>query len=174
MLVGFCGAVKTSVANALSMEFKNAAFNLDWLVEEIAGVPPAVVFERWGEAVFRQFEHLALARLCSEENSGIIATGSGTMLHSRNRQLVASFGMAIYLEASFKTLHGRLMATLGADNQHPAAVLARSNEKVLEHIYRYRIPYYRAVASKTIKTDGLDIETTAKMLGKQCGGRFSC
>jgi shikimate kinase / 3-dehydroquinate synthase len=83
-LVGFMGAGKTRAAKGAAAVLGEAVVDLDAEVERELGAPPEEVFEREGEARFREVEErLARAALAG---GGIVALGGGAVESERIRE----------------------------------------------------------------------------------------
>jgi shikimate kinase len=100
-LVGFMGAGKSSVAQALGKR-------LDWKVEDIDSrieraerrdIP--TIFRDAGEPYFRAREREALIALLPERGA-VVASGGGTFADASNRELMLRDGAVIWLDAPSK------------------------------------------------------------------------
>jgi shikimate kinase len=106
VLVGLMGAGKTSVgrrlANRLDLSFADA----DAEIEAAAGLSIAEIFERFGEAYFRDGERRVIARLI-EGPPRVIATGGGAFLNPETRALILERCTAIWLDGDVALLAER-------------------------------------------------------------------
>jgi shikimate kinase len=79
----------------------------DKLVEKKAGKKVGQIFAEEGEARFRELEHEVIESLQGAQ-SRVIATGGGAVLDPRNRQVIRTLGLSIYLKASARELYQRV------------------------------------------------------------------
>jgi len=90
VLVGFMGAGKTTVARALG----GGSLDSDALVEASAGASVAELFDRDGEAAFRELEERvaleALDRAAGGEGGGIVSLGGGALGSARLREALGA------------------------------------------------------------------------------------
>lgn len=78
----------------------------DSAIEDAAGYSPAEIFERYGEADFRDGERRLVARLVEGEVR-IIATGGGAYVDPRTRQLLNERAITVWLDAPTEILAER-------------------------------------------------------------------
>ncbi|MBS0365977.1 MAG: shikimate kinase [Proteobacteria bacterium] len=147
-LVGPMGSGKTAVGRQLARTLGLAFYDSDTEVERRTGVDIPFIFEKEGEAGFRQREREAIGALTGL--SGIVlATGGGAVLLAENRQLLATRGRVVYLQTSVaqqaeRVRHGRHRPLLASGD--PA-------QKLTELMQR-RAALYAEVAHLTVRTDG--------------------
>ncbi|MFQ1702192.1 shikimate kinase [Loktanella agnita] len=155
VLVGMMGSGKTVIGRALSARLAVPFVDSDAAIEEAAAATITEIFERDGEAFFREREAAVLRRLLSGA-PGIVSTGGGAFLAPSNRAAIAEMGVALWLNVDLETLWRRvrqkdtrpLLRTLD-----PRATLAR--------IYEERTPVYaRAGLQLDVKGDASIDETT--------------
>lgn len=136
-MVGFMGAGKTKVGRIVAERLGYRFVDLDREIETEASLPVSEIFARRGEEVFRDLEHEALRRVAAGSPRTVVATGGGTLAFPRNRTLVESSGVSVWLRPSFETLIARLEG--GRPGARP---LFRGRESARE-LYRRRLPAYR-------------------------------
>lgn len=76
-LVGFMGSGKSTVGPELARRLNCSFLDLDDRIIEAAGCPIAEIFDRLGEAAFREIEHRELARLLDEQGTGETPASTG-------------------------------------------------------------------------------------------------
>ena len=91
VLVGPMGAGKTSIGKRLAERFGLAFVDLDHAIEAATGVRVADIFEREGEAGFRDREARQLAIELDGEDK-LVATGGGAVLREESRRLMRERG----------------------------------------------------------------------------------
>lgn len=106
-LVGMMGAGKTAVGTALARALGVPFLDSDDAIEAAASRSVAEIFERDGEAFFRQKESQILARLMAGPPA-ILSTGGGAFLAPANRAVIAANGVAVWLKADLDLLWNRV------------------------------------------------------------------
>jgi len=107
VLVGMMGVGKSTIgrklAHLLGLPFRDA----DDEIEKAAQLSVAEIFERFGEAHFRDGERRVIARLL-EGGPSVIATGGGAFVQPDTRALIHARSIAIWLDSDVATLVGRV------------------------------------------------------------------
>lgn len=106
-IVGFMGAGKTVLAKTLSNLTGRELIDLDETLEKETGMSVADIFDKKGEAYFRELEKSALA-LAIKKPRTIIALGGGAILDSDSLKLVKDLSYSIYLEVNETKVYERL------------------------------------------------------------------
>lgn len=111
-LTGFMFTGKSSVGHRLAYRLGLELVDLDeWITKE-AGCSISEIFERGGEARFRELEHRVLSRVITVPGK-VISTGGGVVLDPRNRELLLRHSCVIWLIASPGTVLERLSNSKG-------------------------------------------------------------
>jgi shikimate kinase len=107
VLVGMMGVGKSTVgrklASLLHLEFCDA----DDAIEEAAQMSVGEIFERFGEAYFRDGERRVIARLI-DGGPRVIATGGGAFAQAETRALILDRALAVWLDADAQTIFERV------------------------------------------------------------------
>lgn len=106
VLVGLMGAGKTSIGRRLAAQLGMSFVDADAEIEAAAGCTIAEIFERHGEAAFRDGERRVIARLL-DARPQIIATGGGAYMDATTRALVGARAVSLWLRADLDTLTAR-------------------------------------------------------------------
>ena len=160
ILVGPMGAGKTSVGQHLAARFGLRLLDADREIERESGATVVQLFEREGEAGFRQRESAAMARLLREEGI-VLSTGGGAVLDAGNRALLREHGFVVHLQASVE----QQLARLAHDRTRP--LLARPDrEQVLRDLAAVRTPLYAEVADLAFDPADLDIDSASVRLAE--------
>ncbi len=106
-LVGMMGSGKTAVGGALARLLGAPFRDCDTEIASAANMSIAEIFERDGEAFFRDRETEVLRRLLGEAPS-VLSTGGGAFLQPRNRDLISERGVSVWLKADLDLLWQRV------------------------------------------------------------------
>ena len=106
VLVGLMGAGKSTVGRRLARRLDLPFIDTDAAIEDAAGYTPTEVFERFGEADFRDGERRLVARLVDDQVR-VIATGGEVFIDPRTRELLNQRAITIWLDAPVDLLAGR-------------------------------------------------------------------
>jgi len=107
VLVGLMGAGKSTVGRRLAKRIGLPFADADEEIEAAAGLTIAEIFERHGEAHFRNGERRVLARLIAGPPR-VIATGGGAFMDDETRALILARCIAIWLDAEVERLAERV------------------------------------------------------------------
>jgi shikimate kinase len=160
-LIGPMGTGKTAVGKQLAKLLGVAFIDTDAEVQKRAGVDISFIFEREGEAGFRQRETEVLLELTAREPI-VLATGGGAILAAANRERLKATGVVVYLET---TLHQQLQR-VGSGRGRPLLkgvdLAAR-----LKELREIREPLYRETADLVISTDNRRVNRVADIVLKE-------
>ena len=154
-LIGYRCTGKTAVARLLAERLGWDWADSDNLVESRAGLSIRQIFDREGEAGFRDREAVALDELCRRQRH-VIATGGGIVLREENRQKLRSAGRVVWLTASAPTIWRRLQEDPATANRRPTLTVGGLPE--IEEVLRAREPLYRGCADCDVSTEGRSLE----------------
>ena len=108
VLVGPMGSGKSSIGKRLAERFRLAFLDADREIEARAGASIGTIFECVGETGFRSREHAVMAELLAADGA-VIATGGGSVLDPRTRQLLRERGFVVHLHVSIAQQLARLV-----------------------------------------------------------------
>jgi 3-dehydroquinate synthase len=145
ILVGMMGAGKTSVGKRLAAKLGLPFIDADAEIEAGAQLTISEIFERFGEAYFREGERKVIARLL---NGGplVLATGGGAFMNAATRDNIAKQGVSIWLKPSFDVL----LARVRKKSNRPLLKTA-DPEQTLRRLLDERSPTY-ALADFTVES----------------------
>ncbi|HTU11350.1 MAG TPA: shikimate kinase [Allosphingosinicella sp.] len=106
VLVGLMGAGKTTVGRRLAKRLGLSFTDSDVEIEAAAGLTIPEIFERFGEAHFRDGERRVIARLI-EGPAKVIATGGGAFMNAETRALVLDRCTVVWLDGAVELLAER-------------------------------------------------------------------
>jgi shikimate kinase len=125
------GAGKSTVGRRLAKRLELDFVDSDEAIEQASGLSAGEVFERFGEAEFRDGERRVISRLL-EDSRVVIATGGGAFADDGTRALLKQKAITIWLDASIDVLAertaGRATRPL-LNNDDPRGTLERLMEK---------------------------------------------
>lgn len=107
VLIGLMGVGKSTVGRRLGQRLRLPFVDSDREVELAAGMTIADMFDRFGEAQFRDGERRVIARLI-EGRPKVIATGGGAFMNEATRRLILERTTAIWLDAEVDVLVERV------------------------------------------------------------------
>ncbi len=150
VLVGFMGAGKSVVGQALARRLGRPFVDADDVVERRAGRPIATIFAAEGEGVFRALERAAIAEVASRGGQ-VVATGGGAVADPANLAALRATGLVVYLAARPETLAARV-----AGSDRPLLAGAADPAARVRELLERREAAYRA-ADAVVETDGLAV-----------------
>ena len=139
VLVGMMGAGKTSVGRRLAERLGLPFVDVDEQVARAAGLTIEQIFERHGEAAFRERERDEIARLAVGP-SRVIAAGGGAFIDGMSRALLLKECTIVWLDAGVETLARRV----GRDGRDRPLLLGRDPQTALAELAEQRRPLYAA------------------------------
>ncbi len=107
VLVGMMGSGKTSIGRRLAARLGLDFADADAEIEAAASMTIADIFERHGEAYFRDGERRVVARLLREKQR-VLATGGGAFMMPQTREQISRHGLSIWLKADLDVLLRRV------------------------------------------------------------------
>lgn len=161
VLVGMMGAGKTAVGRVLSARLGVPMLDSDAEIVASAQLSIAEIFERYGEAFFREKETQVIERLL-DGPPAVLSTGGGAWMSARNRALLTARAAVLWLEADLELLWTRV--------RHKATrPLLRTDDprRTLEEILIARTPIYRLAPLKVRVAPDWSITRTAEEVLKR-------
>ena len=141
VIVGFSGAGKSTVGRKLAKKLNLAFVDLDLYIEEKYHTAIPLLFQKYGESVFRTLEYSALQEVLSTENT-VIAVGGGTPCYGDAMAQINAHAKSIYLQLDEDEIVDHL---LHSKKKRP--LTNHLNEEELRAYVRKRLaerePYYR-------------------------------
>ena len=121
-------------------------------------------FDQFGEEKFREFEHICLKEIISENYHAVISTGGGTACHHGNIDIMNSKGLTIYLKMHPSSLAQRLNM---ARRLRPVIrdIEGMDMRNFIEEQLSEREQYYNK-ATITVKGESLDMDGLVEKLEK--------
>jgi shikimate kinase len=158
VLVGLMGAGKSRVGRQLATRLGLDFVDADAEIEEAAGCSISEIFERYGEAAFRDGERRVMRRLL-DGPVRVLATGGGAFIDSTTRARVRERGISVWLRADLETLLSRV----GRRGNRPLLANGDRREK-LTALMQERYPIYGEADIVVDSTDGPVRDTVDKVV----------
>jgi len=163
-LVGPMGSGKSAVGRILARMVDAPFMDSDAEIERRTGVDISYIFEKEGEARFRQREKEAIEALTILEPL-VLATGGGAILLPENRQLLATRGSVVYLITSVEQQAHRVSHA----RHRPLLTNVDNPETKLRQLMLEREPLYTEIADFKVTTDGRKIQAVAEEIIRALG-----
>jgi shikimate kinase len=162
VLVGLMGAGKSTVGRRLATRLHLPFVDADHEIETAAGMTVSDIFERFGEAHFRDGERRVIARLMDGKTK-VIATGGGAFINDDTRATILQASLAIWLDAQPDVLAERV----GRRDTRPL-LRGKDPKIVLSELAAVRNPFY-AEAHLRVPSNHAPHEVTVNAILKAIG-----
>jgi shikimate kinase len=160
VLVGLMGAGKTSVGRRLAQLLGVPFVDSDAEIEAAANATVAEIFEREGEAAFRDGERRVISRLL-EGPVMVMATGGGAFMDPRTRVKIHEAAVSVWLRADLDVLVQRV------SRRKTRPLLNHGDPReILERLIALRYPVY-AEADLVVDSRPGPTETTVQNVLEQ-------
>jgi shikimate kinase len=167
VLVGMMGAGKSTIGRRLAARLGLPFVDADAEIETAHAMSIPEIFERFGEAYFRDGEVRVIARLL-ESGPAVLATGGGSFMREETRRRVHDKAVSIWLKADVDIIMRRVKRRADRpllQTADPAATVGR--------LIAEREPIYQdadiTVASRDVPHDKIVEECVAALHGRLCG-----
>jgi shikimate kinase len=147
VLIGFMGTGKSTVGKILAKKLGRELVDVDQRIEEKERRRIADIFEKDGEARFRELEKEAIRETASG-SALVITTGGGAVTDAQNVAELKAHGILVALEASVQTIYDRVKGT-----RHRPLLKAGDVQGEIRRLLEERRPHY-AQADLKFSTDG--------------------
>ena len=137
VLVGMMGAGKTAVGKALADRFGVGFMDSDHEIERAANATIPEIFERDGEAFFRQAEQSVIERLLNGPPL-VLGTGGGAFMNEHLRQSITARGaVSVFLDVPPQILWDRVRTST-----HRPLLKTENPKERLQALLEQRRPTY--------------------------------
>lgn len=154
-LIGFMGVGKSTVAVALRQLCGMEIIDTDEELVRRAGMSIPEIFEKSGQAAFREMES-ALFRELAETKNLIVSCGGGAILCEENRLLMKNSGTVVQLTAEPETILERVRG----DHNRPI-LEGKKNVPAIQELLDARREAYELARDLTVTTDGRETQDIA-------------
>ena len=157
-LIGPMGSGKTSLGRRVAPRLGLDFIDLDEELERRCGVEVAVIFEIEGETGFRERERELLAEIASRSGQ-LVATGGGSVLDPRNREVLRRNGLVVWLRTSVV----QQLRRLERDRRRPLLAAPDRRER-LTRMAEQRNPLYAEAAHLVFESRNRPMPAMAEAL----------
>jgi shikimate kinase len=157
-LIGPMGSGETAVAKQLARLLRVPFYDSDTEIERRTGVDIPYIFDKEGEAGFRERERDIIATLTALEPI-VLATGGGAIILPENRRALAERGFVAYLETSISQQADRVRQ----GRSRPLLANVDSATKLAE-LMQTRAPLYAEIADFIVSTDRSRVPQVAEQI----------
>jgi shikimate kinase len=154
VLIGLMGVGKSTVGKRLAARLHLPFVDADHEIEVAAGLSIPEIFERFGEAHFRDGERRVIGRLI-DGSPKVIATGGGAFMQDDTRALILEKGIAVWLDADIHVLAERV----GRREGSRPLLTGRDAKQALAELAAVRNPVY-ALAPIHVRSEPLPHDAT--------------
>ncbi len=158
-LVGLMGVGKTTIGRRLGLRLNAPFVDADHEIELAAGLSVSEIFDRYGEAYFRDGESRVIARLIDGVPK-IIATGGGAFMHEKTRRLLLDNTIVVWIDADIDVIADRVTRREGRP-----LLKDRDARTVLRELAATRNPIY-AQATLRVKSQPVHQEIIVDQIMK--------
>lgn len=157
VLIGLMGAGKSCIGRRLAALLGLNFVDADTEIERAAGCTIDEIFERHGEAAFRDGERRVIQRLLGQAVQ-VLATGGGSFMNPDTRAAIQEQAVSVWLRADLDLLLKRT----GRRNNRP--LLKRGDPRtILEQLMAERYPIYAEADIVVDSADGPPEVTVERM-----------
>ena len=155
VMVGMMGAGKSAIGRRLAQRLGLPFVDADAEIERAAGCTIEEIFDRHGEAAFRDGERRVIARLL-DGPVGVLATGGGAFMDPETRARIRSRAITVWLKADLDTLVERV-----SRRGHRPLLKNGDPRAILTQLLEARGPVY-AEADITVETGNAPAAATVE------------
>ncbi len=156
VFVGMMGSGKSAIGKLVASKIGVPFADTDVEVENIERIPIVELFKERGEEYFRDQETQVLRNLLSGPPR-LVALGGGGFLSDRNRQIIRSRGVSVWLSADAGLLWSRVK-----DKTHRPLLQTMDPYATLVDMLARRTPFYEMADLRVQAQDGLSKEEMAQ------------
>ncbi len=154
-LIGFMGAGKTTICNALG----DKSLDLDFLVEKKAMLKIYDIFKNFGEKKFRELELTTLQEVAKNPKPICLATGGGVVVKSLARQELKKNFYNIFLLLPPKIAYQRI------ENDKKRPLFSQDLDKMQE-LFDSRLDWYLDVADLILDMENISTQAAVELINR--------
>ncbi|WEK46829.1 MAG: shikimate kinase [Candidatus Andeanibacterium colombiense] len=158
VLAGMMGVGKSTIGRKLAGLLHLAFVDADEEIEKAAHMTVSEIFERHGEAEFRDGERRVIGRLV-RQGPAVIATGGGAFCNAETRELVLRDGIAVWLDCDTATLVERV-----ARKDTRPLLRGGDPKEIITRLKAEREPFYAQAPIHVMSESGPHSQTVQRIL----------
>lgn len=148
MLIGFMGTGKSTIAGKLKEMLNIEQIEMDTLIAEEAGMSIPDIFEKYGEAHFRDLE-TEMLRKFQDKKPVVVSCGGGAVLRDENIEIMKGQGKIVLLTATPETVFERVH-----HSTNRPVLNGNMNVEYIKELMEKRRERYELAADIAVATDG--------------------
>jgi len=157
------GVGKGTTARAFAKKYGVYNIDTDDLIESKENKEVKKIFEKKGEAYFRQCEQQTADWIEQCVKGTLISCGGG-FYKVKN---ISKLGTVVLLDASFEWIHNRLKTAKNSKQKLAKRPLFQEPKKA-KKLYEEREKAYKKVADVIVSVEGKEMEEILKEIAKKC------
>lgn len=157
VLVGLMGVGKSTIGRRLAQRLQIPFVDADHEIEDAAGLSIPEIFERFGEAHFRDGERRVIARLI-DGTAKVIATGGGAFMNPETRSLILGNAISVWIDADLDVIVDRV-----ARRDNRPLLKGKNAREVLTQLAETRNPIY-ALADLHVRSQSTPHDATVNAI----------
>ncbi len=161
LLIGFMGVGKGTIARAFAKEYGIYNIDTDDLIESKENKKIVKIFEKYGEAYFRNLEQ-ETANWLEKSVTGTLISCGGGFYKVKNLNKI---GRVVYLNASFNWIYNRLATAKNAESKLSKRPLFKDLKKA-KALYKERKKAYKKVADVIVDVEDKDEKLILREIAK--------
>ncbi len=161
-LIGFMGAGKSTIARTLQSKLDMPLIEMDERIVEEQGCSINEIFDRKGEAGFRDIESDLVKRIANERDS-IVSCGGGVVIRPENVEYMKKSGKIVFLTATPETIYERVK-----NGKDRPLLNGNMNVEYISSLMDKRRDIYNAASDEKIATDNKSKDEIAQEIIEKC------
>jgi len=157
------GVGKGTTARAFAKKYKVYNIDTDDLIESKENREIKRIFEKKGEAYFRELEEQTAEWITQSVQGTLISCGGGFYKVKNLHKM----GTVVLLDASFEWIHNRLKTAKNAASKLAKRPLFAQEEEA-KKLYNEREKAYKKVADVIVNVEGKSLDEIVKEIAKKC------
>ncbi len=164
VLLGYMASGKSTIGKALAENRDIRFIDLDHYIAEEEKLDIAEIFNRKGEAYFREKELYYIKQVLQEKDPFVLALGGGTPQVAGVMEVIKEQSLSIYLKASPETLYNRL-APLPVERPLLTHITPDFLQDYIALHLKERAPFYEQ-AEIMLNIDDREVDEIVEMINK--------
>ncbi len=163
IVIGFMGVGKGTTARAFSKRYGTYIIDTDDLIESKENKEVKKIFEKKGEAYFRQQEQVTADWIEKCVKGTLISCGGGFYKVDNLKKL----GTVVLLDASFEWIYNRLKTAKNSEQKLAKRPLFQEPKKA-KKLYEEREKAYKKLADVVVDVENMSLDEQLTFIAKKC------